>query len=450
MAGSYTRWNVILTAQNGNERFLKKEDLLFSKGSPSAGITVSCDLSRKYQEIIGFGGALTEAVAYNLLHLSRENREKLLQGYFNAVEGMGYNLCRIHMNSSDFCLDNYSCDDVDGDVELKHFNIERDKKYTIPIIREALAINKNIRILMSPWSPPPWMKTTGKMNHGGKLKPEYRETWALFFTKFIRAYEAEGIPIWATTVQNEPLATQRWDSCIYTAEEERDFVRDYLGPALHRAGLERIKVLVWDHNRDLMYKRSKIILSDPEAAKYVWGIGFHWYSGEQFDIVRQCHEEFPDKKLIFTEGCHEGGVKLGRWDRGERYGKNIIGDLNSGTHGWIDWNIVLDCGGGPNHAENFCDSPIIVDPPKNIIHYQNSFYYLGHFFKYIRPGATRIRCESNSEDLQTTGFLNRDGTCAIIVLNLTDKPVEYSIHLNGNACRTIIPEHAIKTLVSRN
>jgi glucosylceramidase len=449
MGNVYAKLNVVLTAQNGTDRLTEKDGLVFSGGNPGAGSVISIDTGVRYQEIIGFGGAITEAVCYNLQKLKPENKKKILDGYYHPETGMGYRLCRIHMNSSDFCLNNYSCDDVQGDIELKHFNIDRDKQYLIPLLKEVLALNPDLKILVSPWSPPAWMKTTGQMNHGGKLRAEYRESWALFYVKFIQAYEREGIPIWAVSVQNEPLATQRWDSCIYTAEEERDFLRDYLGPALHDAGLSRIKVLVWDHNRDLMFDRSHAILSDKETNKYAWGIGFHWYSGEQFDKVAKCHEVYPDKALIFTEGCLEGGVKLGKWDRGERYGRNVLGDLNSWTNGWMDWNIALDIGGGPNHAANFCDSPIILDHEKNLIHYQNSYFYLGHFSRYIKPGAVRVKTESTDMDLRVTGFLNPDGSLAVVVLNVTDKPIEYALTLGGRSVKSVSPEHSIKTLYTK-
>ena len=156
--------------------------------------------------------------------------------------------------------------------------------------------------MASPWSPPAWMKTNNEMNRGGKLLPEYREAWAKYYTKFIRAYEKEGINIWGITVQNEPEAVQTWDSCIYTEHEERDFIRDYLGPIMHAEGLKDVKILIWDHNRDVIVRRAAGVLSDPEAAKYVWGTGFHWYVSEEFENVGKVHEMFPDKHLLFTEG----------------------------------------------------------------------------------------------------------------------------------------------------
>ena len=162
-------------------------------------------------------------------------------------------------------------------------------------------------------------------------------------------------------MQNEPAAKQTWESCLYTAEEERDFVRDHLGPALHAAGHADVKLLVWDHNRDLLVERATPIYADAEAARYVWGAALHWYVSEDFTQSSALHAAFPDKHILFTEGCWEGGVKLGQWDRGERYSRNMIGDLRNWVCGWIDWNMVLDTRGGPNHVGNWCDAPVLVD-----------------------------------------------------------------------------------------
>nr|WP_110934607.1 glycoside hydrolase family 30 protein [Salipaludibacillus neizhouensis] len=171
----------------------------------------------------------------------------------------------------------------------------------------------------------------------------------------------------------------------------------------------------------MIVERAKAVFDDPEASKYVWGTGFHWYVSEEFENVGKVHELYPDKHLLFTEGCQEGGVKLGEWFTCERYGRNMIGDLNNWTEGYLDWNIVLNEEGGPNHVNNLCDAPIIADTKTNTIHYNSSYYYIGHFSKYIRPGAKRIALEVNNDNLQATSFLNTDDTIAIIVMNESDQ-----------------------------
>jgi len=291
------------------------------------------------------------------------------------------------------------------------------------------------------------MKTNGEMNNGGKLKPEYREAWARYYIKFIEAYEAEGLPVWGLTVQNEAKAVQIWDSCIYTAEEERDFVRDYLGPELHRAGRADVKVMIWDHNKERVYDRARTAFEDAEASKYIWGLGFHWYSGDHFEALQAVKHHYPTKGLIFTEGCHEGGVQLGSWKSGERYAHDMIGNLNNGMEGWTDWNIVLDEQGGPNHVENYCDAPIIADTKNDSLTFQSSYYYIGHFSKYIRPGAVRIGCSKYTEHLQTTAFRNPDGEIVVVILNRTDEQQPYVLRNRDQVAEGSIPAHGIQTLL---
>ena len=279
----------------------------------------------EYQEIKGFGGAFTEAASTTLDKLSKENREKIVKMYFDEKDGIGYNFGRVHINSCDFSLGNYACVE-ENDETLETFNIERDKKSLIPMIKDAQKYG-DICMLASPWSPPAYMKTNGQMNLGGKLKPEYYELWSRFYVKFAEAYKKEGIDIWGVTVQNEPKAVQNWDSCIYTAEEERDFVKNYLGQKMEKAG---IKILFWDHNKERILDRAKTMLEDADAKKYVYGMAFHWYSGDHFEQLRMFKELYPDMDLAFTEGCYE--YSRGMLDTtkiGERYAHDMIGNFKS-------------------------------------------------------------------------------------------------------------------------
>ena len=311
-----------------------------------------------------------------------------------------------------------------------------------------------LTLYASPWSPPSFMKTNNEMLHGGKLNPSFNQSWASYFTKFIEAYEKEGIPVWGISIQNEPMATQRWESCIYTAEEERDFLKNYLGPSMKKNGLANKKIIVWDHNRDLMVHRANIIFDDPEAAKYAWGMGFHWYenwSGGQpmYENVGLVNKAFPTKNLLFTEGCAENFKQEGyqRWANGERYGRSIINDFNNGTVGWTDWNILLDETGGPNHVGNFCFAPVHADTKSGEIIYTPSYYYIGHFSKFIRPGAKKINSAASRSQLLTTAFINPDRKIAVIVMNQSDKKVTYNLCIGTNAAVVTILPHAIQTLV---
>jgi glucosylceramidase len=436
------------TARDTGQRLSELPSAEFVPATEEGGPALFVDTAVRFQAMLGFGGAFTEAASTTLDKMPAASRLAILQAYFSPDQGHGYTLCRTPINSCDFSLGNYAYTEVDGDARLEHFNIDRDLKSLIPMIREARQISGgNLKLFASPWSPPAWMKTNGEMNHGGKLRPEYREAWANYYVRYIREYAKEGIPIWGLTVQNEPEASQTWDSCLYTGEEERDFVRDWLGPALQAAGLGDVKLIIWDHNRDRMYERAKIVLDDPQAARYVWGVGFHWYCGDYFDNVQLTHDAYPDKHLIFTEGCQEGGPHDGSWDTGERYARSMIQDLNRWTVAWVDWNMVLDETGGPNHVGNFCSAPIIADTREGKIRYQSSYYYIGHFARFIRPGARRVGCAKTLDALEAVAFLNTDGKVAVVALNRTENPIDFRLKNRGLQAKTSIPARAIKTFL---
>jgi glucosylceramidase len=408
--------------------------------------TVWVDETRRFQTLEGFGAAFTEAAAVTWQALDETRRRQFLRACFARNDGHGYTLCRVHMNSCDFALGNYAHVETPGDVALAGFNIERDRQALLPFIKAAQReAGEPIQLLVSPWSPPGWMKDSGQMNLGGKLLSQYRAAWAMCYVRFIQAYEAEGVPVWGVSVQNEPAATQRWDSCIYSAEEERDFVRDHLGPALHAAGLGHVKIVIWDHNRDLMVERASVAYADPEAAKYIWGTGFHWYGEDRFDHVQLVHDAWPDKQLLFTEGCQEGGPHHGSWDLGERYARSMINDLNRWTVGWIDWNLLLDETGGPNHVGNLCSAPIMADRATGELMLQSSYFYIGHFARFIRPGAQRVLCASTRQALEATAFVNPDGTLAVVVMNRGEAPQAFALRTGSGIHHAELPARSIAT-----
>ncbi|MEH0152905.1 glycoside hydrolase family 30 protein [Limibacter armeniacum] len=412
--------------------------------------TIFVDPDRKFQEIVGIGGALTDAAAETFYKLPKEKQQEIITAYFDKDKGIGYSMARTSIHSSDFSSKSVAYAEVLGDTKLDNFSIEQDRKFRIPFIKEALkATEGDMKLFASPWSPPAWMKTTGNMLQGGKLKSEYRQAWADYYLKFIEEYKKEGINIWGLTVQNEPMSPQTWESCLYTAEEERDFVKNFLGPTIKQSKYPDTKLIIWDHNRGLMYQRAKVVYDDPEAAKYVWGTGYHWYAGDHFDNVRLHHEAFPDKNLLFTEGCvypfNIDSLHLWKW--GERYGKSILKDLDNGASGWVDWNVLLDETGGPNHVGNFCLAPVVGDTRTGEVTYLNSYYYMGHFSKFIRPGARRIVSSSNHDDLLTTAFINPDNSIAVVVLNLSDKEYDFDTWVNGQAVGAKSLEHSIMTVM---
>ena len=442
------RIRCFLTARDTGAR-LTEQPALASLAAEAGLPTVAVDTGRRFQQIEGFGGAFSESSAVNWLALGADRRREVLEAYFDPARGHGYSLCRVHMGSCDFALGNYAHVEAPGDLALASFSINRDRQALLPFIHAAQRVaGAPIKLLASPWSPPGWMKTTGRMNDGGQLRPECRSAWARCYVRFIESYAAEGVPIWGVSVQNEPMATQRWDSCLYTAEEERDFVRDFLGPELEAAGLGQVKIVIWDHNRDLMVERANTVYSDSAAARYVWGTGFHWYGEDCFDHVQQVHDAWPDKQLLFTEGCQEGGPHHGSWELGERYARSMIHDLNRWTVGWIDWNLLLDHQGGPNHVGNFCSAPIHTNEARDGFSLQSSYWYLGHFARFVRPGAHRVLCAVSRPELEATAFRNADGSVAVVVMNRTEQSQRLALRIDDATGVMELPPRSIATYLA--
>ena len=453
---NYEHGEIFTTAHHTDLKLSKTATLSFGelKHPLESETNVLVDPARQFQSVLGIGGALTDAAAETFYKLSVENQVRFLEAYYDKEKGIGYTLGRTNIHSCDFSSASYTYIE-EGDSELNTFSIDHDREYRLPFIKKAIkAAGGKLTMYASPWSPPAFMKTNNNMLQGGNLKPEYFQPWADYYVKFIEAYEAEGIPIWGLTIQNEPMAVQRWESCIYTAEEERDFLKNYLGPTLAKAGMEEKKIIVWDHNRDFLFHRASAILNDPEAAKYVWGTGFHWYEDWKYGIpmyqnVKSVYEVFPDKNLIFTEGCNEGydinhidDVRLA-----ERYGMSMINDFNNGVVAWTDWNILLDETGGPNHVGNLCFAPVHGDTRTGSLTFTNSYYYIGHFSKFVRPGARRISSVSSSNLVLTTAFINQDASVIVIAMNRGEEALDYTITIGGKTTTVFIPANAIQSIV---
>jgi glucosylceramidase len=446
---------VFTTAEGTDYRLTATDTLSFSDFGqpPETQPSLFVDPSHKFQIFLGIGGAFTDASAETWARLPEEVQNEVMKAYFDPVRGIGYNFGRTNMNSCDFSSDMYTYVE-ENDMDLITFSIAHDENYKLPFIRRAMETAGNtFPLFISPWSPPAWMKDNGDMLHGGSLLPEYYKSWANYYVRYIRALEDSGVPVWGLTVQNEPMAVQIWESCIYTAEAERDFIKNYLGPTLYNNNLADKKLIAWDHNRDLIYHRASTVLSDKEAARYVWGIGFHWYEGwtggRQYDNVKRVAEAYPETNLLLTEACNGpfSWDTFDLWKWGEIYGENMIHDFNNGAIAWTDWNLLLDETGGPNHVGNFCFAPVHARLQDGTLHYMNSYYYIGHFSKFIRPGARRITSSSSRAQLLTTAFINTDGTVAVVVMNNTDEGISYRLYIGSKAAVVKALPHSICTFM---
>lgn len=448
--------SVYTTAKDTDQRLSLTDNLKFvSKVQPTENqISVFVNTRKHFQTFLGIGGSFTDASAEVFAKLDAEKQEEFLTAYYDQEDGIGYSLARTTIHSSDFGSASHTYID-EGDKSLESFSIAKDKELRIPLIKRATeAAGGELLLYASPWSAPAFMKSNNNMLRGGKLLPEYYAAWAKYYTKFIEAYEKEGMPIWGISIQNEPMATQTWESMIYTAEEERDFLKNHLGPTMEEAGYGDKNIIVWDHNRDLMVNRANVIFGDPEASKYAWGIGYHWYEtwagGESMhENLALVKASYPDKHILFTEGTVErfDNTRYQYWPNAERYGRSMIKDFNVGNVGWTDWNLLLDHTGGPNHVSNFCFAPIHADTRTGELIYTPTYYYIGHFSKFVRPGAKRVSTSSSRSVLLATSFINEDNKMATIVMNETDSAINYDFIVDTQKVAMSIPARSMQTLV---
>lgn len=396
------------------------------------------------QQMKGFGGAFTEAAGYCYSKFSDEKKQEFIRACFGE-EGLRYNLGRTHINSCDFALGNYAAMEEDG----ADFDLSRANQYVLPLIRDAGKVcGEKLVFLLSPWSPPAYMKTNGEMNHGGKLKKAYFRKWAEYVALYIRKLKEEGVNIQYLTVQNEPEAVQTWDSCVYHAKEEMAFVRDYLGPVLEAEGLQDVKILVWDHNKEIVYERAKEILEEEAAANYIYGIAVHWYTGDHFQGLSMVKEKYPDKEIFFTEGCVEYSRFMDSNETGkaEMYAHDMIGNFTHGVSAFFDWNLMLDAKGGPNHVGNFCAAPVMATEDEKDFEKRLSYYYIGHFSRFVEKGAYAVPVTSYCAEAEVCAFVNPSGERVLVLLNRQDKDLPVTVGEDGTGADLILKAHTIMTV----
>lgn len=480
----------------------------FVKGRPTRGIVVAIDPKIKRQTLEGFGGALTESSAFVLANLSQAKRGKVLDAFFGPG-GARFTLVRVPIGACDFSVEGkFSYDDVPGDVALQHFSLAPDRRgfpaaqdpsyALLPLIKDALAREPRIKIVASPWTAPAWMKDNGEWyggGRGGSLLPAHYDTFARYMVKYLQSCEGEGVPVWAVTPVNEPLGNGgQWESMEFNDTAMREYIGSHLGPRLAEAGFAKVKILGFDHNRDGNALRfAETLLGSPPSAGFLWGLGLHWYSSTRSacpEILDSLRRRFPDKPLLHTEGCVDGigtednspngrflGWRNDRWwwteaatDWGfhwaapaerpdhpryapvHRYARDLIDGLNHGLAGWIDWNIVLDQRGGPNHVGNFCAAPVMADTASGEVYFTPIYAVLSHFSRYLQPGDSVVRTQVSTpgldpDDFHATAAVDSDGrSLLVIVFNKSGRPLQYRIRIGPRHALVNIPGNALQSI----
>ncbi len=440
--------------------------------------TVVINSTVEFQTITGFGGAFTESSAYVLNKLSPRTKHQVMAAYFSD-SGAQYSLTRTHMNSCDFSLNHYSYTPMINDTTLESFSISEDTADLIPMIKQAQALSTSgFKIIASPWTASPWMKDNNHW-YGGKLLKRYYKTWATTFVKYAEAYAKEGIPIWAFTVENEPLGNdEHWESMHFTPNEMADFVKNHLGPQLKDNNIPA-RILVYDQNRGPELEEwASVLLNDDTLKPYIYGTAVHWYTStnDWFPAsLQHTHNLAPNKSIIHTEGCIDSEVPHWNddawyWEKEAtdwgyewasqenkkyhpkyvpcyRYARDIIGCMNNWIEGWVDWNMVLDRSGGPNLAQNWCIAPIIADTKNDEVYITPLYYVLSHFSKYIRPNAVRIGVtQSTNKNLHVTAARNEDGSKVVVLFNESENPIHYRLDIDGHKKQILIKKKAIQTI----
>ncbi|MGB0429321.1 MAG: glycoside hydrolase family 30 protein [Bacteroidia bacterium] len=489
--------NVYQTSQAGDNLKLITNAATKPTHSNAKKLSLKINTDIKHQEYVGFGASFTESSAWNLATIAETKRIEVLTRLFSPTNGAGFSLTRTHINSSDYSNGHYTYVDS-GDVSLSTFSVNEDMKgFTgqendqvrgvelirpdydlIPMILEAQNIEgADFKIIASPWSPPSWMKTgeTSEMTNG-TLMPKYYGVWAKYLSMFVSAYAKQGIKLWGITPQNEPLHAHdaRWDSNGLTPEQGRVFLQDYLGPQLVKDGhlklndLEAgLRVIIYDHNKSSMLNYVSATYNDPEAAKYAWGTGFHWYANSELDENGWFAKEldslrltWPTKGMIHTESSIDIDAKdpVGQYWREstdyagtfvpfETYVYDIITDMNHGAQGYIEWCMILSHKGQPNPYNNFNSAPILINPDTYEIIYTPLYYLLSHFSKFIRPGAQRIELTGNKHNgIIYTAAINPNGTIAVVIFNNTNEPVELDLNLKSNTTTVQLAPITLQTI----
>lgn len=440
-----------------------------------------------YQTVEGYGCAMTESACYLLSRMDPAVRKEALECWFGP-KGIGARFMRIPIDSCDYSLEEYQAvADPAADPDLETFSIERDKKYIIPMVKEAIGMSAEpISVLLSPWSPPAVWKTAPEITEndaavyggmgvqvdvskpgrcfGGRLKPEYYASWAKYLVKYIQAYLAEEIPVTMLSVQNESNAATSWDSCVWSGKEEKAFLKNYLYPELKKAGLdERIGIYIWDHNKERMVENIEEMM-DEDTIGMIEGFAYHWYTGDHFDALSMLHGKYPGMVLMHSESCglhipgktaafeqagaagKDGEALKVDFEDAKAYAHDMIGDINHGMNRFIDWNIMVDRTGGPRHVPGGFAAPLVFEEDGGF--YKTiSYCYILQIARTAKPGSVRIGNTVYGKEVEAAAVKNPDGTIGVVLLNDGEKELSITIRVNGYLCDVTLPSAALSSLV---
>ena len=422
------------------DHLLEELDSFVFNKKPDIKLTINSNI--KYQKHLGFGGALTDAACISFNYLDEEEQERYLNAYFSK-DGLDYNLLRYPLGSCDFSTHNYHYLEDDN---LSYLDLDCDIK-RIRMYRKILFSQKDLMVFASPWSPPSFMKDNKDMNHGGKLLEQYYDLYANMLLRAVKYLRNEGLNIKVLNIQNEPLATQVWDSCIYSGLEEAKLIKEHIIPNKPKD----LSIGIWDHNRDVLIERVNETFSSNLKVEEVDYVCFHWYSGKDFEQLDYIHDKYPSLHLVMTEGCVEllldknKEKSIGDFAHAEKYIHQMINDFNHYCEGYIDWNLSLDSQGGPNHVGNFCEAPIMISEDGKM-KFNYSYYAIGQFAKFIKPGAYRIDSHIDSEDIEVVAYENPDKSLAIVIYNRSDS-THVLVHPFDNNINIEVLPHTVYTLI---
>ncbi len=450
-----------------------------------------------FQEIDGFGCAMTETACYLLSQMAPDIRREALKCWFGP-DGINARFIRIHIDSCDYSLEEYQAvENPLEDPELHTFSISRDKKYIIPVVKEAMELCKEpVCVLLSPWSPPVQWKTPPEIKKndaavyggkdgsadltkpnrcfGGRLKPKYYASWAKYLVKFVKAYLEEGLNVTMLSIQNEANAATSWDSCVWSGDEEREFLVSHLYPAMKEAGLEKkIGLYIWDHNKERMIEHIDEMMTG-EAVNMIEGFAYHWYTGDHFEALSLLRGRYPDKLLMHSESCglHIPGKALAfdlpkdkqqelpgqmkeflkmtprevDFQDAQNYAHDIIGDINHGMNRWIDWNMIVDRTGGPRHVPGGFAAPMIAEEDGSYTR-TISYEYIRQIARTILPGARRMGISVYGHDVEAAAVKNQDGTVGLVMLNRQKNRLPVALRMQGYLCEMTLPGETLSTVM---